>query len=375
MAEPKRNEPCWCGSGKKFKHCHLRRERETAMSMWEANAEFKKAFSQKQCVHPEAGNSCSGAIVRAHTVRRSADLKAIARNGHVYCCGIADLAELNKTKGKLEPALVGVNNASTFWGFCSYHDSSTFGPIEDKSLDFSPQQCFLLAYRPLMKEVYLKEAMVRAFKATLQVADRGCSTVEQMRIQQNARNMIASAEAGARDNRHWKALYDKKLLQNQYDKISSLVVEIDMPPEIMCSGVISPEFDFQGAKIQDIDDDNVLWHFVSLSLISTGRGGALVLSWHVDCDDVGRPLAESLLQLGDAGAPHGLIRLAFDNLENIFMAPDWWESLSRRDQKRVQARIMHGVGPAGDPPPWSLMDDGARIMPCEVRQIHRIGFA
>lgn len=21
-----RNEPCWCGSGKKFKHCHLGRE-------------------------------------------------------------------------------------------------------------------------------------------------------------------------------------------------------------------------------------------------------------------------------------------------------------------------------------------------------------
>ncbi|NEQ54934.1 MAG: zinc chelation protein SecC, partial [Leptolyngbya sp. SIO3F4] len=19
---PKRNQPCWCGSGKKFKHCH-----------------------------------------------------------------------------------------------------------------------------------------------------------------------------------------------------------------------------------------------------------------------------------------------------------------------------------------------------------------
>jgi hypothetical protein len=25
--KPKRNDPCWCGSGKKYKHCHLRSDR------------------------------------------------------------------------------------------------------------------------------------------------------------------------------------------------------------------------------------------------------------------------------------------------------------------------------------------------------------
>lgn len=25
---PGRNDPCWCGSGKKYKHCHMRQERE-----------------------------------------------------------------------------------------------------------------------------------------------------------------------------------------------------------------------------------------------------------------------------------------------------------------------------------------------------------
>ena len=24
---PKRNDPCWCGSGKKFKHCHMKADR------------------------------------------------------------------------------------------------------------------------------------------------------------------------------------------------------------------------------------------------------------------------------------------------------------------------------------------------------------
>ena len=25
---PGRNDPCWCGSGKKYKHCHMRQERD-----------------------------------------------------------------------------------------------------------------------------------------------------------------------------------------------------------------------------------------------------------------------------------------------------------------------------------------------------------
>ena len=28
--KPGRNEPCWCGSGKKYKHCHLRADQEAA---------------------------------------------------------------------------------------------------------------------------------------------------------------------------------------------------------------------------------------------------------------------------------------------------------------------------------------------------------
>ena len=26
--KPRRNEPCWCGSGKKYKHCHMKSDRE-----------------------------------------------------------------------------------------------------------------------------------------------------------------------------------------------------------------------------------------------------------------------------------------------------------------------------------------------------------
>ncbi|MET0385307.1 MAG: SEC-C metal-binding domain-containing protein, partial [Polyangiales bacterium] len=27
-----RNDPCWCGSGKKYKHCHMRSDAATSVS-------------------------------------------------------------------------------------------------------------------------------------------------------------------------------------------------------------------------------------------------------------------------------------------------------------------------------------------------------
>jgi hypothetical protein len=128
-----RNRPCWCGSGQKYKRCHLGREHQTPPSPWDHAAKARKLYATKLCLHPTAGaNSCSGPIVRAHTVRRSADLKAIARNGHVYQSS-ADFSDLNRTDGRVIPKLIGINDASTFWGFCKKHDATTFASLENRS--------------------------------------------------------------------------------------------------------------------------------------------------------------------------------------------------------------------------------------------------
>ncbi len=41
----------------------------------------------------------------------------------------------------------GVNEASTFFGFCSYHDSVVFSDIENKTYNNEKKQNFLFAYR------------------------------------------------------------------------------------------------------------------------------------------------------------------------------------------------------------------------------------
>jgi len=153
MAHIGRNEPCWCGSGLKYKKCHLNREDQQAVNPWEAEKALKTSFSTKDCLVPsEYKPQCSGGIVQAHSVARCW-LKSIAQNSHVY--GFKPSVQaLHKNLGKVKPDLIGINNASTFTGFCSSHDKAIFFKIEDHPFIGTAEQCFLLAYRAISREYF-----------------------------------------------------------------------------------------------------------------------------------------------------------------------------------------------------------------------------
>ncbi|MGB1208649.1 MAG: SEC-C metal-binding domain-containing protein, partial [Paracoccaceae bacterium] len=89
-----RNAPCWCGSGEKFKKCHLGRDSQAKRDPWIAVKQNKKAFSQKKCCARDSGlGNCEGPVIKAHTVSRGSNLVKIAKNSHVlhYTTNIPDM--------------------------------------------------------------------------------------------------------------------------------------------------------------------------------------------------------------------------------------------------------------------------------------------
>ena len=158
-----RNSPCWCGSGKKFKKCHLHRSEQEKNSKWDNLKKFKSEFSKKHCLCPkEHPQDCEGNIINAHTVSKSGNLKAISRNGHVYAFLLPIEMQLKirslNPNGILEPYLAGINKASTFTGFCKAHDKLLFAPIEDRAFVADKEQIFLLTYRTMAREFFGKLA-------------------------------------------------------------------------------------------------------------------------------------------------------------------------------------------------------------------------
>lgn len=140
-----RNDPCPCGSGKKYKYCCLEEESEASrkMNMYLKDYAINvKNTRIKQCIHP-IKNECAGDIVRAHAIQNNRILTKLSVNGM--------LATLDGVSNYMfqDAQLKGRKVTTTFSGFCSYHDKKLFQEIEDKEFLSTRKQIFLYTYRTI----------------------------------------------------------------------------------------------------------------------------------------------------------------------------------------------------------------------------------
>lgn len=84
MGKIGRNDPCWCNSGKKYKKCHLGRDKQEPFTRGEAQGALRLFTTTSKCSVPNAKKyECHSRIVRAHTLSKGNSLKNIAHQGHV----------------------------------------------------------------------------------------------------------------------------------------------------------------------------------------------------------------------------------------------------------------------------------------------------
>ena len=61
--KPRRNEPCWCGSGKKYKNCHLRQDEDAALAT-PTLPRLRRGHSPLACGRIGLGGYNAGGIAR-----------------------------------------------------------------------------------------------------------------------------------------------------------------------------------------------------------------------------------------------------------------------------------------------------------------------
>jgi hypothetical protein len=367
-----RNDPCWCGSGRKFKHCHLDREKQEPIPTWEAESELRKAFSINTCSAPLTWRSeCSKQISKAHTVPKSGSLERIARAGHVYSF-VPNLRSLSKNQGILVPQLIGINRASTFTGFCSRHDDAIFAPLEKTNFAGTAEQCFLLAYRAQTREAFTKEAAM-SLKSLRHNADRGSPVIDQAAIQAFNFFHETGLAAGLRDTAHYKSVYDDVLLNARFEDVRAYIIEIDGAPPVMCSGGVFPEQDFEGTNLQDVADLKMTPHLLNFAAFYAGTCGAVVFAWLPESDRTCQELISSLDRVPDRDLTDSLLRFFFEFCENVHIQPAWWEHLPSSTRDSVQKRVTSSANPIKGRQDGCLTDDGVRFPPWVIRQRYRLG--
>jgi hypothetical protein len=303
-----RNEPCWCGSGKKYKHCHYRRERQEAASRQDVVETLQKGFRKGECLHPEAPINCQGGIIKAHTIQNNGGLTKIAKNGHVY----TPFAVIPSFNDKLAMNKVGINRASTFTGFCKYHDNSLFAPIEDHPLQISQHHALLLAFRAICRELYAKRR-ARDMFAFGKSLDRGKDLETQIFLQKRFSDYQFGTEAGLHDLEHYKRLIDTAIITGDFSDVHYYAIVFDQTPEVLCSGAVYPEYDFHGKAVQDLWKATITGNLadcIAYSLLATDIGGIAFFSW-IGKSKGNEQFVRSLDAMTDDNIPYALLRLTF----------------------------------------------------------------
>jgi hypothetical protein len=96
-------------------------------------------------------------------------------------------------------------------------------------------------------------------------------------------------------------------------------------------------------------------------------GGAYVFSWLPNSDRVAKQFLESLLRISNELKPDAIVRLAFNDMENLAISPDWWESMGEARCKQLLKRAE--IGGNIFVRDMSLEDDGLRVAQVRVLSI------
>jgi len=332
---------CWCRSGKKFKFCHYRRHQQKPINIFEDEQKMLAKFREGYCSHPEAGIVCGPKVTDAHTIQRRGGLASVAEVGHVLTVKPSMQAIIDH-KGAPPPRRIGVGRASVFPGFCNAHDSATFKPIEGKDVELDMSAAFLFAYRTITYERFTKAAALKAVEIEREM-DRGMPLQIQGLIQQHLHDYACGLELGMRDVEDWKAAYDMRLLSGDRDGFSYYALRLDRVLPLVGCGAFHPEYDFTGNALQRLGQPSFAFEHVSLSITAFAGRTVVFFSWLGDDTGPAGKFVMSFRALPDDRKADALIRLAFEEIENIYLSPSWWEALPSADQTALLRAVRSGT--------------------------------
>jgi hypothetical protein len=330
-----RNDPCWCGSGEKYKRCHL--NRESAAPLPYKALEDAGRVREKRCLHPSAAAGVCDRIVSAHTIQRSRILQRIVDSTGKLLTFFPPQLEFSTGYPRLQLNRVGWRQASTFTGFCARHDSVTFKPLETKPFDENDiEQSFLVGYRALCHEVYTKSALLKSTPAVRRLADRGLSPELQREIQGTWDIWAAGTRKGLADFESVKDVMDEQILNGSYSGWARAVISFEGDLCVASTGAISPNRDIDGKKLQTLHNIESEVQEMMFGLTATPGGGTGVFIWR-ESDSAPLAFVRSLLRYDRRVLPSLIVQFMFAHIENTYFSDKWWGTLSQIDRSRIES--------------------------------------
>jgi hypothetical protein len=284
-------------------------------------SKFRKDARIKECFHYDSLN-CSDKIISAHSIQRNNVLSLIESSFKGNLSVYSFLNVTRSTDGRIvgfEP--IGKKEASTFFGFCGYHDNELFKEIENNPIDLGNDlHCFLLSYRAFAKDFHAKKESLKAYKTNLDIIPPG---------------LIFHSELGHRDGLISKNKINGLLESNNYDSLEYLTYELPFVIPLALSASINPFFNYQGEMINDPDNIIIPYEYINFIIQPTNDGRTVILLSCFYEDTKSCKLLDQLSSLNDLKFLRAISSLAISHVENTFFSPIMWTKLNYREKQQL----------------------------------------
>ena len=288
------------------------------------------ARQEQLCLAP----GCSGIAIQSHSQQRLGQLKVIAEGGQVYGLMRNMYRALKpEEQGPVRMVRLGIREATTFRGFCAYHDRVLFAAIETAPLtkDAADQ-----VVRLFLRSVSYERAQKRrgyAVRSGL-LADSQLALHPDFTSETNA-SLIGIEHALTHDLPFYENLLFDAIASSDCSAINWrwLVVPGQLPVSTCCA--YSP----LGDRHNEYRSKH--WNepqpMVSFNLIPTSEETHVVVAW-ARCHDRHCGAIQTDLDTD----PEGFVnRVAITETEDTVFRPTFWLGLSSDMQSAVREAIRH----------------------------------
>lgn len=289
---------------------------------------MSKTFEHKQllkkCYHTIDSCNCDKDIINSHSVSKSSSLEKIAYKGHIYNykLNFYNFFDLNNSNplNIIEPKKVGINEASTFYGFCKYHDNELFKDIDAENINIDERTAFLLGYRGFVREYYFKELHAiewNKLRDFIKIPDFLKSTFNTV----NENFCLSKKYLNKKIEKYFDVFKSK-----DYSSVKYLAFKFSNIPDILFAGAAPILYDFEGNNLEN--DINNLEN-ITINAVSYDNGGIIIFQWF-DGEQVNKKFIDSLIKIYNKDKTNIcniLVQFIFIYIENIFIRMSWWDNL------------------------------------------------
>lgn len=286
---------------------------------------FKLKFNR--CLEPRM--ACENRAIRAHSIQNRNVLDLIATDDHVVM-----LREIfSKQKVDIDFKSVGRNEASTFTGLCSLHDTELFAPIDTKLLDFeNREQLFLLAYRSVCRELHTEIEKSIKFQSVYK------SSVEQGRDTGDNSNFAGTVAVDFMEMAHQTYLYraenfDLHILENNFDTIKHDIIEISHLKPILA---VSSLFACNEVK----NEDDIVRCVLNVFPINCNRSVA-IFSYNELDQKKSRTSLQRVFESSGTYQTYELSKLILSRSENFIISPAHFNTWSLNKISCIRAAFLN----------------------------------